>query len=111
MNRNVRTRLRKLEEQIQLDVWLTLTYLDGTTSKLLGNISHFCRLLDMLDDPGLFKKTRAWGAAQMAEQGLQDLRRCSNIEGSSAQLFLLVRALALGPVEDSETDERNQRLQ
>ena len=97
--RELKKRVRELEQAIQVDAWLTLTFPDGKQKKLLGRATHFFRLQELLSDPDAFEATRPRGVLKMAEQDLDALRRAVHIEGDSAQLFWLLKALALGPVE------------
>ncbi len=99
MRRELLNRVRALEQAIQVDAWLTLTFPDGEQQKLLGRATHFFRLRDLLLDPDAFEATHPRGVLKMAEQDLEALRRAVHIEGDSAQMFSLLQALALGPME------------
>lgn len=99
MRRDLMNRIRRLEELSQIDVNLVLTFADGKQAKMLGRASHFFRMLELLNDPDAFEATRSAAARKTAEGDLGALRRAIRIEGDSAQLFWLLKALAAGPVD------------
>lgn len=106
MNRGIYNRVRKLEHHLQVGVELTL-YDDNSPEgwgrcfgNMKGSTKEFFRLVDwMLMDENAIPEGQGenWALAQMK---LNSLRRATRIEGRSAQLFSLLRALALGPVEE-----------
>jgi hypothetical protein len=70
-----------------------------------GSAKEFFRLVDwMLMDESAIPEGQGenWALAQMK---LNDLRRATRIVGPSAQMFYLLRALALGPVEEEGEEE------
>jgi hypothetical protein len=94
-----------MKASMQLDVWLTLTMPDGKQTRILGSDTCFGGVRDALlaeegnVEAATRQAARACGAREMYKDDLARLRRAKSIEGPSAQLFYLLRALALGPAE------------
>jgi hypothetical protein len=95
--RELKKRVRCLEQLSQIDANLVLMFADGRQTRMLGSARHFFCLVDHLRDPETFRATRPAGSLTMAEHDLDSLRRAVRIEGESSQLFGLLQALVLGP--------------
>ena len=102
MRGDLSRRLRRLEQQPRMDEWVTLTFASGEQKRVLARTTHFYRLLDLLLDPEKFHEECAQGIRQMTSTDLEAVRRATSIEGHSAQVFGLLRALARGPLEETK---------
>lgn len=94
MKPSLRERVTKLEELLRIDpLVLHFTDVDEEPMTFAGTARSFFRIMTAMDNPQ---------ASQEAQLQLDGLRRAERIEGRSAQLFYLGKALAMGPAPDSE---------
>lgn len=104
MNRELKNRLRRLERRMQVGAELKLFDDRQCFTTLKGSAAEFFRLVEH----GLLDRAPNGERWALAEMRLNDLRRATRIEGPSAQLFGLLRALALGPVDSQPTNPKEK---
>lgn len=94
---SLQRRLARLETLAHLgQSCIILIFADGRRKEREVSRGLFYRLCDAICDPSPADHKKSSGVVPW----LYDLRRCTGIEGPDAQLFALVRALALPPEGD-----------